>query len=88
MREIKYLTPQEAANRYGLSRSTLARYYTRMERSGRYPDGTILRTSGQALVLDTALHDFIQYEKRLKNRIPVRAFSAEATAAEMRRLAV
>lgn len=85
-KRIRYMTPGQIMSRYQMCRRAVNYLLKGMERSGRYPEGSIIRTPRSTLVLDAALHDFMKNRVALENNLQVEEYSAKKMRRELARL--
>ena len=88
-RPLHYLKRKDIGKIYPIGDSSSSKYLNDIEKSGRYPDGSIIRMAGGSmLVLDTVIHDYLQNRWKLIHGVKVEPYSAEETVRQMKRLAI
>ena len=85
---MQYLDATGAKNVYTVCRSQFGTLLKEMERTGRYPDGAVIRQSGKNIVLATAFHDYMRNRFALRAGLEVPEYSAEEVRKEMRKLEI
>lgn len=85
---LHWMTPQEIMQRYPMCRRALTTVLSEIERSGLYPDGSIIKTPKNTFVLDTVVHHYMRNRVALENNLQVPEYSGQQMRLELQRLAL
>ncbi len=85
---LHWMTPKEITQRYSMCQRAVSTILRNIERSNRYPEGSVIRTPRSTYVLDTVVHDYMRNRVALEHNLHVAEYSGEQMRLELQRLAI